>query len=125
MSLKWTVSHRLRLVVAVAHGEVEALEMMNYLSSIDQHEAQAYRKLFDLSELDMEIPTEQVVALADLVKHRPAPAGPIAVVVGENEPLYHQARTFTEVTGPSRLVRVFHQQHVAQRWLDELGGTLQ
>jgi hypothetical protein len=125
MSLKWTVSHRIKLVVAVAHGEVDALEMMNYLSSIDQHNAQGYRKLFDISELEMEVPTEQVQALAHLVKERPAPAGPIAVVVADNEDLYQKARTFTEMTGPSRLIRVFHQERLAHLWLDQLDGPLQ
>jgi CheY-like chemotaxis protein len=125
MSLKWTVSHRIRLVVAVAHGEVEALDMMSYLSSIDEHKAQGYRKLFDLSELDMEVPDEQVLALASLIKERPAPAGPIAVVVADNEGLYQKARTLADVTGPSRLIRVFHRQHLAQLWLDQLGGPLQ
>jgi hypothetical protein len=124
MSLKWTVSHRLKLVVAVAQGEVQALEMMNYLSSIDEQNAQGYRKLFDLSELDMEIPVDQVQALAGLVKQRPAPAGPIAVVVADNETLYQQARMFTDMAGPSRLIRVFHQQHLAQIWLDQLGGPV-
>jgi hypothetical protein len=28
------------------------------------------------------------------------------------------------MTGPSRLIRVFHQQHLAQLWLDQLGGPL-
>jgi hypothetical protein len=124
MSLKWTVSHRLKLVVAVAHGAVETLEMMKYLSSIDEHAAQGYRKLFDLSELDMDVPNEQVQALAGVVKERPAPAGPIAVVVADNEQLYQQAKAFTEMTGPSRLIRVFHRQDLAQHWLDQLAGPL-
>jgi hypothetical protein len=121
MSLKWTVSHRLRLVVAVAHGEIEALEMMEYLSSIDRHEAQAYKKLLDLSELE---PSEEAAVLGRLIREQPAPAGPVAVVVAGNKDLYQKAKAFVDTTGPLPLIRVFHQQHVAQLWLDRLDGTL-
>jgi hypothetical protein len=93
--------------------------------SIDEHKAQGYRKLFNLSELDMEVPGEQVQALAGIVNERPAPASPIAVVVADNETLYHLARTFSDITGPSRLIRVFHRQDLAHHWLDQLDGPLQ
>jgi hypothetical protein len=62
--------------------------------------------------------------LAGIIRNRPGPAGPIAVVVADNHDLHSQAESFVAKAGAARLVRVFRQQHQAQAWLDELGGPV-
>jgi hypothetical protein len=120
MALKWTVSHRRRLVLAVAQGEVPAVEMLGFVASIDEHKAQTYRKLFDVSGLTSFFPGDRITALATAIKDRPGPAGPIAVVIADNAQLRSQATIFAGAARPSRLVRVFREQDAAQAWLDEI-----
>src|SRR5437763_2918471 len=98
MSLKWSVSHRRRLIIAVAVGEVSAMEMLSYLASIDQHKAQSYRKLFEVSGLATMFSDERIRAFGTVVRDRPGPAGPIAVVVGDNEQIRSQAIIFVRAT---------------------------
>ncbi|UYN96530.1 MAG: hypothetical protein KIT25_06250 [Enhydrobacter sp.] len=119
MPLQWSVSHPLRLVIAVAKGEVVAQEMLDLLAAIDRDGAQGYRKLFDVTGLATEFADDRVLMLADIVKARGGPAGPIAVVA-QGDRVHRQAGLFISSIGPARHVRAFREQHEARAWLDRL-----
>ena len=119
MPLHYTFSHPHRLVIAVAKGSVVAEEVIAFLAKIDVENAQDYRKIFDVTELETVFAHERVRRLADIVRSRPTPAGPIAIVARE-EHAFRQARLFVAATGETRLIEVFGEQHLARKWLDAL-----
>ena len=117
MPLHYTFSHPHRLVIAVAKGSVVAEEVIAFLAKIDAENAQDYRKIFDVTELQTVFAHERVRRLADIVRSRATPAGPIAIVAREEHAL-RQARLFVAATGHARLIEVFDEQHLARKWLD-------
>ena len=54
-----------------------------------------------------------------VVRDRPGPAGPIAIVVGDNEQIRSQAIIFVGATEAARLIKIFRDQSKAQAWLNE------
>lgn len=122
MPLHFSVSHPHRLVIAIAKGAIVAEEVIAFLAKIDAEKAQSYRKMFDVTELETVFADERIEQLADIVRGRTGPAGPIAVVARQEYAL-RQAHLFAAAAGGARQVKVFNEQHLARRWLDELGGS--
>ena len=119
MPLQWTISHSMRLVIAVAKGEMRPQNMIDFLSHLDAEGARPYAKIFSVSELVSVFTDESVRALATLVRvrEREGTVGPIAIVVGD-EATYEQACLFAEVAELVRPIRVFREWHEARRWID-------
>jgi hypothetical protein len=119
MPLHYTFSHTRRLVIAVAKGAILAEEILAFLARIDAENARLYRKIFDVSELETVFADERISRLAEIVRARADPAGPIAVVAKDRRML-RQARLFAAAAGQTRTVEIFQEQHLARRWLDDL-----
>jgi hypothetical protein len=98
---------------------VAAEEVVAFLTKVDAENAQSYRKIFDVTELQTVFADERVRRLADIVRSRATPAGPIAIVA-RDEHAMRQARVFVAAAGHARLIEVFDEQHLARKWLDAL-----
>jgi hypothetical protein len=118
LPLHSTFSHPHRLVIALAKGSILAEEVVALIAKIDAEKAQSYRKIFDVTDLETVFADDRVQRLADIVRGR-EPAGPIAIVA-RHEHARRQARLFAAATGQARMIAVFHDYHVARRWLEEL-----
>jgi hypothetical protein len=119
--LHYTFSHPHRLVIALAKGPILAEEVIAFIARTDAENAQGYRKIFDVTDLETVFADDRIQRLADIVRGR-ASAGPIAIVA-RHEHARRQARLFAAAAGPARVIAVFHDYHVARKWLDELPMT--
>ncbi|SKA30924.1 hypothetical protein SAMN02745126_05051 [Enhydrobacter aerosaccus] len=119
MPLHSTFSHPLRLVITVAKGDVLPREMLDYLGRLDASGARPYRKIFDVTALEMPITSEAIRNLASIVRAREAegPVGPVAIVVGTDS-AYRKAQLFVREATMKRPIKVFREQHQARKWLD-------
>ena len=127
MPLQWTISHPLRLVVAVAKGDVRPQDIIGFLTSIDAAQARTYGKIFGVADLLTIFTEEDVRNLASLVRTREeeSEVGPIAIVASDRRSL-RQAQLFAEVARIVRPIRVFREWHEARRWVEsELQHELQ
>jgi hypothetical protein len=122
--MKWTVSHRRRLVFVVAKGEVTALDMLSFVGSLDDHKALTYRKLFDITGLTMPSSPERIATFATIIKERQGAAAPVAVVVGDSAHLHRQATAFAGAIGAARTIKIFRERGDAEDWLDRHLQTL-
>jgi hypothetical protein len=93
MPLQWTISHSMRLVIAVAKGEMRPQNMIDFLSHLDAEGARPYAKIFGVSELVSVFTDESVRALANLVRAR-------------------------ELESPVGPIKIFREWHEARRWID-------
>ena len=121
MPLTWTIDPHLRLVTAVANGEVTRAEFDTLLDELRAADAHAYRKLFDGGRGETTMPPADVLALGIRMRaeHRTGPMGPLAVVLPEK---------YATLVGPvlgmlasaKRPMRVFASVAPARRWLESV-----
>jgi hypothetical protein len=123
MPLQWTISHPLRLVVAVAKGDIRPESIIDFLAVIDAEYVRPYGKIFGVSDLLTIFTEEDVRNLANLVRKREQESrvGPIAVVATDRRS-FRQAQLFAEVAKIVRPIQVFREWHEARRWIE---GELQ
>jgi len=89
------------------------------LSGIDAAKASSYRKIIDLTGLTARFAGSVIRNFAMTVRQRESQrtVGPIAIVAPST--LVHgQATLFAKEATVERLIRVFHEQDDARRWLD-------
>jgi hypothetical protein len=121
MPLSWCISHPCRLVIAVAKGELEPHDMMEFIVAIDAANARSYRKMVDVTGVTMKVSADSIRRLAGLMLRREqeSEVGPIGVVAG-SPAVHRQAVLFARQAQRYRLIRIFHEQHDARKWLDAI-----
>jgi len=121
MPLFWSISHPSRLVIAVAKGDLEPKDMMDFVQSVDGASARSYRKMIDVTGVTARFSAEKIRRFAQLIRRREdeSEVGPIGVVAGSPD-VHRQAILFAKQAQLHRPIRVFHEQHDARKWLDAL-----
>ena len=121
MPLSWSISHPHQLVIAVAKGRVDPQEVHRYLQALADDRALPYRKMFDVSEMTGEWSETIIRSFASAVRDRAATSrlGAIALVAVSDTAL-HNAQLFAEAATVDRPIKIFREQHLARRWLNEL-----
>jgi hypothetical protein len=123
MSLDWTIDAETRWVVVVADGNVTRGEVDTLLDEMIAKEAMTYRKLFDGSQGDTSMTSEELLMLGVRFRaiHTQGRMGPLAVVVAE-----HKAELVAQLLGmlavADRPMRVFRGPALARRWLESLAN---
>ncbi|WP_421999151.1 hypothetical protein [Reyranella sp.] len=119
MPLQWTVSHRLRLVVAVAKGDVRPRDLIDFLARLDDERARPYGKIFGVTDLVTVFSEDDIHNLAALVRRRESESlvGPLAIVATEDR-CHRQAELFAEIGRLVRPIAVFREWHLARRWVE-------
>jgi len=123
MPLSWSISHPNRLVIAVAKGDLEPKDMMDFVLSVDGASARSYRKMIDVTGVTARFSADKIRRFAHLIRRREdeSEVGPIGVVAGSPD-VHRQAVLFAKQAQRHRPIRVFHEQHDARKWLDALGA---
>jgi hypothetical protein len=123
MPLSWSISHPSRLVIAVAKGDLEPQDMMEFVLSVDGASARSYRKMVDVTGVTAKFSADKIRRFAQLIRRREdeSEVGPIGVVAGSPE-VHRQAVLFAKQAQRHRPIKVFHEQHDARKWLDAQGA---
>ena len=121
--MSWCISHPSRLVIAVAKGEFDRQDMMEFVLRIDAANARPYRKMIDVTGVTSVFSADRIRRFAALIRQREdeSAVGPIGVVAGSPD-AHRQATLFAKQARWHRPIKVFHEQHDARKWLDALGG---
>lgn len=121
MSITWTASHPLRLVVAVGKDEITSADMLFCLDEMSKAGVIPYRKIFDLtgiatmmSQADLRAAGTRVAALADGKQ-----IGAVAIVVASGA-IAELARIFEAAATANRPLQIFRDLYAARAWLDEI-----
>ena len=121
MSITWTISHPLRLVVATGKGEVTAADILFYVDEIGKAGAVSYRKSLDLTGVAIAMPQADVRLIGARFASRAGKTqlGPSAVVVG-SDAFVKLAKVFDAAAQLKRPFQIFRDRHTAREWLDEV-----
>lgn len=119
MALHWTVSHRHRLVLAIARNGIAFDDVDRYLTALVVERALPYRKLFDLSFAPEAMALEDIGRLAERARHFAGDyaLGPVAIVTGNDE-TWRAALRYAEQATARRPLTVFRDIREARQWLD-------
>jgi hypothetical protein len=111
------------LVIAVAKGELDPQDMMEFVSSVDAANARPYRKMVDVTGVTALFSADKIRRFARLIRRREddSEVGPIGVVAGSPD-VHRQAVLFAQRAQRYRPIKVFHEQHDARKWLDAIGA---
>jgi len=121
MPLHWTISHPSKLVLAFAKGIVQPAEVHRYFEAITQAGARPYRKMFNVTHMEGGFSDAALAGFAATVTANAATSavGPIAIVarsmIGQQ-----QAEIFARTATANRPIKIFVEEHLARRWLDEV-----
>ena len=123
MPLSWSISHPIRLVIAVAKGEFDPQDMVEFVLRVDAANARPYRKMIDVTGVTTRFSADSIRRFARVIRQREeeSEVGPIGVVAGSPN-VHRQAVLFAKQAPRYRPIRVFHEQHDARKWLDAIGG---
>ena len=123
MPMSWCISHPSRLVIAVAKGEFDPQDMMDFLVRIDAAGARPYRKMIDVTGVTERFSADRIRGFARLIRRREdeSEVGPIGVVAGSPD-AHRQAFLFAKQAQRHRPIKVFHEQHDARKWLDTMSS---
>jgi SpoIIAA-like len=121
--MSWCISHPRRLVIAVAKGELDPQDMMEFVASVDAANARPYRKMVDVTGVTVLFSADKIRRFARLIRQREdeSEVGAIGVVAGSPD-AHRQAVLFSKQAQRYRPIRVFHEQHDARKWLDAIGA---
>jgi hypothetical protein len=124
MPVQWTISHSKRLVLAVARSPTGAKDIETYLHSVALAGGMPYAKIFSIVDVDSVLSSENIAALADIVRHYglSGPIGPVAIVAPFDRG-YQQARQFADGATANRPLAIFRELHEARRWIDSLAAA--
>ena len=119
MPVQWTVSHPTRLVIAIAKGQLQRQDIEAYLDNVTTANALPYRKIFDLTNATPQLSDDDLMALGARIRAYVTlgQLGPLAIVAASEES-YQQARMFAALADADRPLKIFHELHLARRWLD-------
>lgn len=120
MPVHWTISHRARLVVAVAKEEVSVQDIEQYFAGVSAQGAISYRKIFEITHTPQALSEDNLKALGQRIVYyaQHGQVGPVAIVAASEES-YDQAEIFARAANVSRPLAIFRELHSARRWLDQ------
>lgn len=121
MPLTWTIDPHLRLVTAVAKGNVTRPEVEALLDDLNARDAHGYRKLFDGEFGETSLGPADILALGVRMRsdHRTGPMGPLAVVLPEKYATL-LGHLLGMLASAKRPMRVFPSVAPARRWLESV-----
>jgi hypothetical protein len=119
MPIHWTISKPNKLVVAVCKDTVTRKDIEGCLDAVVVADALAYRKIFDLTPADVDLPDDDMMALGARIRAyaTTGATGPLAIVAGTPESR-ERANLFATLADARRPIRVFGELHKARHWLD-------
>jgi hypothetical protein len=121
MPIQWTISHPMKLVVAVCRGAIARQDIEGYLDAVVVADTLAYRKMFDLTQATVSLPDEDMMALGARIRAYATMGamGPLAIVAATPES-YERAHLFAALAEAERPIKIFRELHLARKWLDAL-----
>jgi len=119
MPIQWTISHPIKLVVAVCKGTVTRQDIEGYLDALAVTDTLPYRKIFDATQATADLPDDDMMALGARIRAYATMGslGPLAIVATTAES-YERARLFAALADADRPIRIFRELHLARKWLD-------
>jgi hypothetical protein len=119
MPIQWTISHPVKLVIAVCKGTVTRQEIEGYLDAVVVADTLAYRKIFDMTHATGHLPDDDMMALGARIRAYATTGtiGPLAIVATTPES-YERARLFAALADAKRPLKIFRELHLARKWLD-------
>jgi len=122
MPLSWCISHPIRLVIAVAKGEFDPQDIVEFVLRVDAAHARPYRKMIDVTGVTTRFSADSIRCFASAIRQREevSEVGPIGVVACSPD-AHRQAILFAKQAQWHRPIKVFHEQHDARKWLDAFG----
>lgn len=120
MPLHWDISHGKQLMVVVTDGLVAREEVDRMLDEMVAERALGYRKLFDGTHGDTDMPPSDLLALGVRMRalHRHGTMGPLAVIVPVDK-WGIIARVLGILAAAKRPMRTFKNARSAHRWLEQ------
>src|SRR5258708_24353058 len=93
MPLSWCISHPIRLVIAVAKGEFDPQDMVEFVLHVDAANARPYRKMIDVTGVTTRFSADRIRRFARVIRQREeeSEVGPIGAAAGS--PGAHRQRT--------------------------------
>lgn len=124
MPVHWTISHPVRLVIAIAKDEVKVADIEQYFAGVTTEGAMSYRKIFEVTRTPMALSEENLRALGRriMLYAQHGQVGPVAIVAASDES-YAQAEVFARAAQARRPLQMFRELHAARRWLDALDSA--
>ena len=119
MPIHWTISQPTKLVVAVCKGAVTREDIEDYLDAVVVADALGYRKIFDFTQAQAELPDGDMMALGARIRAYASTGamGPLAIVAVTAES-YERAHLFAALADAQRPIKIFAELHKARQWLD-------
>ena len=119
MALHWTVSHRHRLVLAIARNGITFDDVDRYLTAMGAERLLPYRKLFDLTFAPIAVALDDIRRLAERTRHFEGDyaLGPVAIVA-PNDETYEAASLYASQATARRPITVFRNIGEARQWLE-------
>ena len=120
MPIHWTLSKPTKLVVAVCKGPLTREDIQGYLDGVVVADALPYRKIFDATQAEAGILSDDdMMALGARIRAYATTGdiGPLAIVASTPES-YERAQLFAALSEARRPIRIFGELHEARRWLD-------
>jgi|FEC22Drversion2_1045045.scaffolds.fasta_scaffold01406_2 hypothetical protein len=120
MPIYWAIDPPKQLMTAMAKGQVRQHEALAYLDAMMAAKAGGYRRLFDGSQGEPQMSTDELMEVAARMRsmQQEVKAGPLAVVMPADK--YAQfARMLGILSVPDRPMRVFTNARAARAWLNE------
>jgi hypothetical protein len=119
MPIHWTISRPNKLIVAVCKDAVTRTDIEDYLDAVVVADALAYRKIFDLTRGQVDLPDDDMMALGARIRAYAtiSAIGPLAIVAGTPES-HERAQLFAALADAQRPIRIFTELHEARQWLD-------
>ena len=122
MPIHWTISKPTKLVVAVCKDAVTRKDIEGYLDAIVVADVLGYRKIFDLTQAQVDLPDDDMMALGARIRAYATTGsmGPLAIVAATPES-HERAHLFATLADAGRPIKIFIELHEARRWLDAQG----
>jgi hypothetical protein len=119
MPIQWTISHPIKLVVAVCKGTITREEIEGYLDAVVVADTLAYRKIFDTTQATAALSDDDMMALGARIRAYATTdaMGPLAIVASTPESS-ERAHLFAALADARRPLRIFRELHLARKWLD-------
>ena len=118
MTIRWTIDHDRKRVVATAEGDVTRAEFDAYLDAMASEGALAYPKLFDGTAGDTSMDANELLALAVRIRSfHNQPVGPVALILPEDKS-HLVLRVLGALAAAKRPMKIFRSLKPAQRWID-------
>jgi len=121
MSITWTISHPLRLVIATGKGEATSADFLFYFDEIAKAGAIPYRKLLDLTNVGIPMPQADIRRVGRRSENLADKklVGPSAIVV-TSDAFANLVKIFDAATKAERPLKIFRDLRAARAWLDEV-----